>query len=316
MLKYNFLTNSFEKDLLEIREIINKNIGRSDRNPRKLLIASNPSGGKLLRALFVLIGGSFSSLNKEKLKNTAAAVELLHLATLVHDDIVDDSNIRRGNVTLHKSFAIKTALFTGDYLYAESYVIFSQNTSPQSLKAVSETIKTICSGEINQFFSSYSYRGSVKDYLKRINGKCASLFSLSLSIGALQDSNNIILARKLKRIGHYIGMAFQIIDDILDITSPEEVLGKPSGSDLRQGIYTLPVLYEIKNGNTVLSNLIDEGNIDEALLLLRQCKGLEKARNLAEKYTYKSLRLIEELPNTEGRAVLQGLAEKMLLREY
>lgn len=315
-LEQNFLHSNFEENLIDIKSIIDRNINASDSNVKRLLNTINASGGKHLRAIFVLIGGSFGNIDRQKLNNIAAAVELLHLATLVHDDIVDDSDIRRGCETINKNFGIKTALFTGDYLFAESYVMFSKNASSSSIQLVSQTIKTVCRGEITQFFTSCSFRSTLKSYLRRIEGKCACLFSLSLSIGAFDGASDLRTAAILKRIGHYVGMAFQIIDDILDITLSKEALGKPAGNDIRQGIYTLPVIFEVNSGNSYLETLIEKGDIDEALLLLRHCAGLEKTRILARLYTSKALKLINELPDKVEKQILADIVEMMLVREY
>lgn len=316
MLNKNIFSQNINEDLKEIKKIIKSNLTDKENKINRLFESLGADNGKLLRAAFVLIGGGFGNIERERLVNICAAVELLHLATLVHDDIIDESSLRRGEKTIQSSFGVKSALFTGDYLFSQSYVLFSKNTSPKSIIAVSETIKTICTGEISQFFSTHSFNCTIKSYLKRINGKCASLFSLSLSIGACEGNAPIVIAKKLKSIGYYTGMAFQLIDDILDITTPTEVLGKPAGNDITQGIYTLPVLYELRNGNEVLFRFIKDGNMSDAVSILRKSDGLIKAKKIAERYSYKALKLIGELPNSNETEALRMLVEKMLIREY
>lgn len=308
--------NNFDEDLIEIKNCIQSNLKSRDKNVNRLMDNLAASQGKMARSLFVLIGGGFGSIHRKQLRNIASAVELLHLATLVHDDIIDEANLRRGKATIHSSHGVKAGLFSGDYLFAEAYVLFSKSVSPKSISDVSETIKTICAGEINQFFSAYSTESSIKDYLRRINGKCASLFSLSLSIGAYEANVDQSILKNLKSIGYYTGMAFQLIDDVLDLTSPKDILGKPSGNDIREGIYTLPLLYELKNSNTLLLNYLKEGKTDIVVDILKTSKGLEKTRETAKKYTNKSLRLIEQLPQCEEKTYLRSMVEKMLVRNY
>lgn len=316
MLRELDLIGMFGGDLTELKRIIRYNLKDSDNDVENLLSELAADEGKLIRGIFTLIGGSFGKIEKERLLKISAAVELLHLATLVHDDIIDESNIRRGKKTVHSSHGVKAGLFIGDYLFSQAYVLFSKSCSPYSILNVSETIKLICRGEIKQFSSLYHLDSTIKDYLERINGKCASLFSLSLSIGAYESNANANTIRKLKNIGYFTGMAFQLIDDLLDITSTDSVLGKPSGNDIKEGIYSMPVLYELKKGNEHLRNCLKEGNFNEALNALKECDGLKKSREVAQKYTNRAIRLIDELPNTDKKSILKKIVAAMLLRDY
>lgn len=312
----NIQINKYDDDLIEVKKTILNNLINKEKNVNKLMDNLPADNGKMLRALFVLIGAGFGTINCKRLIEIASAIELLHLATLVHDDIIDNSNYRRGKKTIHQSYGVKTGIFTGDYIFAQSYVLFSKNASPKSIIDVSNTIKTICTGEINQFFSVFSLDTSIKAYLKRINSKCASLFSLSLSIGAYEANADENITKKLKAIGYYTGMAFQIIDDILDLTSKENILGKPSGNDIKEGIYTLPILYEIKKSNTYIIENLKSGNTEEVIEVLKNSEGLDKARYIAKRYTDKSLSLIETLPECYEKNFLKNIVEKMLIREY
>lgn len=316
MINENITKNKFDEDLIEIRKTILSNLNNKEENVSKLMDNLAADQGKMIRALFVLLGGGFGNIKREKLIKIASAIELLHLATLVHDDIIDEANCRRGKATIHSSFGVKSGIFAGDYLFAQSYVLFSKYVTPISISEVSKTIKTICTGEINQFFSVFSLSTSIKSYLKRINSKCASLFSLSLSIGAYEGNADESIIKSLKAIGYYTGMAFQLIDDILDITSETNFLGKPSGNDIKEGIYTLPLLYEIKNSNNLIIENLRNGNTEKVIEILRTSEGLLKAKETAKKYTYKSLKLIDSLPESFEKSYLKQIVEKMLVREY
>jgi heptaprenyl diphosphate synthase len=316
MLKSVDLMNYFEEDLLEIKKTIKSNLESNVKNVSTLSKSFAAVEGKMVRAILVLIGGSFGKIEKNKLYNISAGIELLHLATLVHDDIIDESSLRRGKSTINTSYGIKPALFMGDYLFAESYVLFSKHTSPKSIENVSNTIKFVCTSEINQFFSTYKLDSTIKDYLRRINGKCASLFSLSLSIGALEGTADPHIIETLKKIGYYSGMAFQIIDDILDITSPKVVLGKPADNDIKEGIYTLPVLLELKNKNEALKETLENKNSTAAIEILKKSESIKRSKKVAEKYTYKAFKLIEELPDTKDTLALRYLIESLLTRRF
>lgn len=315
-MKKELFNNRFESDITQVKTFIKINL--KDSNPRvENLLSKLPADeGKLIRALFVMIGGAFGHGSREALVKIAAAIELLHLATLVHDDIIDDTDMRRGRTAIHKQYNIKSAIFAGDYLFSQAYVIFSNNCTSHSVREVSQTIKVICSSEISQFFSLYSLQSSVKSYLSRINGKCASLFSLSLSIGAFEGNTKTEVVKNLKDIGYFAGMAFQLIDDILDFTSSEDKLGKPTGNDIKQGIYNLPIIYELKDQNVELLELLKKNNMEKAIELVKASHGMEKAKLAAEKYTYRAIERIKKLPDIEEKEILNSIIEKLLVRNF
>ncbi len=316
MSKNIIFANYFEENLISIKKIIKLNLKNRNVNVENLLDNLAPTEGKMVRAILVLIGASFYKTDKEKSLHIAAAVELLHLATLVHDDIIDDSNIRRGKETINSAYGAKSALFLGDYLFAEAYVLFSKFASRSSITNTSNTIKFICSSEIDQFSSKYQLNGKVLNYFKRINGKCASLFSLSLCLAATDEQMTEALAKKLRRIGFYIGMAFQLMDDILDITSPKNILGKPTGNDIAEGIYTLPVILEFRNKNEKLLNAIKDNNFSLSLDILKTSPGFEKTKEIAKKYSFKALSLIETLPDIEEKFILKNIVQVLVVRDF
>lgn len=308
----------FEKDLIEIKQIIKLNLKNRDVITTNLLDSLATTDGKMIRAIFVMIGGAFTEIEKIKLYNISAGIELLHLATLVHDDVIDDSDLRRGKKTINSLYGTKPALFMGDYLFAQAYILFSGSASKNSILDISKTIKVICQSEINQFLSKYSLNSTILDYFRRINGKCASLFSLSLSLGAYDGSgqadDNVI--KTLKRIGYNVGMAFQLIDDILDINSPNNILGKPSGNDLIEGIYTFPILFEIKNNNEKLVAALAKEDLFTVAEILKTSYGLKKAQEIAEKYTNRALNLVSELPDIQEKLILKNIIEILLKRYF
>lgn len=308
--------NYYEKDLCEIKELIKLNLKNKDAHTAKLLDNLAATDGKMIRSLLILIGGSFGKIDKSKLFRISAGIELLHLATLVHDDVIDDSNLRRGKKTINNLYGTKVSLFLGDYLFAQAYILFSEYASINSISDISNTIKFVCQSEINQFLSTYSLNSTIRDYFRRINGKCASLFSLSLSLGAHDGHADAEIVNNLRKIGYYVGMAFQLIDDILDIVSPKTTLGKPSGNDINEGIYTFPVLYEIKNNNQELIAALTQKDFVSASEILKTSVGLKKAKEVAEKYTDKALTLINELPDIQEKLILNGITKSLLKRDF
>jgi len=176
-------------------------------------------------------------------------------------------------------------------------------------------------GEIEQFSSKYNQQVSVNKYLKRISSKTAELFSLSFYSGAVESGCNDKLCRDLSRIGHNIGMAFQIIDDILDYTGKELVVGKSIGNDIKQGIYTLPLIYVLEKEklrlNPILSkNSFDEQDITNIVSIVKNFGGIEKSRALASRYTKRAFDIIDTLPNGENKDVLLKVTGDLLVRFY
>ncbi|MCD8503172.1 MAG: polyprenyl synthetase family protein [Bacillaceae bacterium] len=185
--------------------------------------------------------------DKEKSIAVAAALETLHMATLIHDDVIDDSDSRHGRPTLHSTQGNNFAIYTGDYLFCVCFTILSRHsTSLSHLEFNARSMEKILSGELDQLDSRYKYQVTVKDYLSRISGKTAQLFAVSCYSGAIQSGASRYLTMRAWNMGHYIGMAFQIMDDVLDFKGDYQDVGKPIMADIRQGNYTLPLIYAMK----------------------------------------------------------------------
>ncbi len=210
-----------KQELIEVLNLMKKNVKCKDKKIEKSIMELIESGGKLLRPAFVLIGSKFGDNDKSKAIPTAAVIEMLHMATLVHDDVIDDSKLRRGRETIQSKYGKDYAVYIGDYLFCVCFKILATNESLQAIKVDSRAMSKICMGEVNQLNSRFSMKLSIKDYLSRISGKTAELFSISLYLGAAECNAEEKVAKELRNIGHNLGMAFQIIDDILDYVNNE-----------------------------------------------------------------------------------------------
>ncbi|MCH8921445.1 MAG: polyprenyl synthetase family protein, partial [Chloroflexi bacterium] len=208
----------------------------------KMLDIVLAGGGKLLRPALTLLGGRFGEYNLDLLVPLAASVELLHTASLVHDDVIDNAATRRGRPTANSTFHNATTVMLGDYMFAHAADQVARTGNIRVIRLFSQTLMKMTRGEIGQDLTAYDSRQTVRDYLQRIGGKTASLFATACQGGAVvaQESEEWIEA--LRGYGHNFGMAFQIVDDILDLTGDEAEMGKPVGSDLMQGTLTLPAL--------------------------------------------------------------------------
>lgn len=320
----NNFWNRFEllnSDLLEVVKIMKNNVKNKDRLIEDALLDLIDSGGKLLRPGFVLLSGSFGKYDSDRLCNLAAVIEMLHMATLVHDDIIDDARTRRNKETIQSKYGKDYAVFMGDILFSRCFMMLSNNTSMENMKLLSGAIFDICTGEIEQFSSRYSKEVSVKKYLKRIAAKTAALFSMSFYIGAFESGCSAELTNILSNIGYDIGMAFQIIDDILDYTSEDNLLGKPTGNDLKEGIYTLPLIFALKEDKNQLSPILSkdtytDDDINSLINLSKELGGLDKAKGLAKRYTDRAFKKISTLPECESKKFLKSFCEELLWRKY
>ena len=304
-----------------VQNIMKKNIKCRDKKIEGSIMELLNSGGKMLRPSFTIISSHFGDYDKDRARSLAAVMELLHMATLVHDDIVDDSKLRRGQETVQSKYGKDYAVYIGDFLFCVCFKLLAESSSLKSIEIDGRSMARICIGEVEQLNSKFNYKTTVKEYLARISGKTAELFSLSLYIGAAEAGCSHKDSRIFWNIGHNIGMAFQIIDDILDYTGSDKSIGKPASNDLRQGIFTLPLIYALKNDNGSILRIIEkdsyeEEDIEEIIALVHEKQGIKKARELASKYTEKAFSLMERLPENPYKTILKEVSSKLLIREY
>lgn len=312
---------TIQKDLQNVKQVMEQSAKCSQRAMEESLLELMNSGGKMLRPAFVVIGSGFGNVKSKRIYNLAAVIEMLHMATLIHDDIIDNASTRRGALTTQARYGKTFAVFMGDYLFAKCFMLLSKNTSMENMRSISKVISRICTGEIEQFSSRFSTEVSVNQYLRRIAAKTAALFSLSLYVGGHESGCSEKLSRSLMSIGYNIGMAFQIIDDILDYEGNEKVVGKPLGNDIKQGIFTIPLLYALKKDKRRLSKLMSKKNYSEEDIsniidIVKELGGVEKAKNLAERYTEKAFKGISRLPDCESKNILFEITKGLLNRNY
>lgn len=309
------------KELKGVVNIIEKNAKCRDKIVEKSILELLHSGGKMLRPSFVILASKFGQYDEEKSRALASVVEMFHMATLVHDDIIDEATLRRGKETVQSKYGKNYAVYIGDYLFCICFKLLAQVASKSTTKVDSMSMSRICMSEIDQLNSRFDKNVSVKKYLKRISGKTAELFSLSLYIGAAESGCGNKLSRSFWEIGHNIGMAFQIIDDILDYTGSDEGIGKNSANDLKQGIYTLPLILALEKKPHDLLSLLQqeeysEDDVKNVINLVNKYNGVDRAREIAQKYTKKAFKQINLLPKNEYREILMDIAEMLLDRVY
>lgn len=310
-------------ELAEVDEYIRAGLKSKQKTLTEALEGLLNSGGKRIRPAMVLLSGKFGKFKKEKLIPLAAGVEILHMATLVHDDIIDESRLRRGAPTVQARYGKDIAVFTGDFLLTRAFGVITRKTSFENLQHLARVIKAICEGEIDQYESRYNRDVSLKHYLKRIGRKTALLFALSCHVGAQESKCSPAITRNLRMFGYNLGMAFQITDDLLDFSGTQQQVGKPVGSDFMQGVYTLPVIYALSRPvyqERILAVIDRNSYTPDEVEIVRQavyeCGGMDYARKLAERYLARARTHLNALPDVPPRGVLEELITELRERKY
>lgn len=317
---------SLEKKLNEVQTYLTTIVAVKNKAIEDALQELLGSGGKLLRPAYFFMFSNIYEFNKqttEKEIHAASSLELLHVATLIHDDIIDDSPKRRGNQTLQSEFGKDTAVYTGDLLFTYYFDLLIQTfDSKEILSTNATTMKKILLGELDQMDLKYNTSVSISDYIQAITGKTAQLFSLCCFEGMYFCGGSTQQQSLAREIGLNIGIAFQIIDDILDYSGKEKLLKKPVMEDVAQGVYTSPLLFALEDGKKELLPLLDKQSfltkdeIDKIKHLVKKYNGIDKANQLSTHYTKKALSLIEELPSSEGKIQLESVTQRLLDRDY
>lgn len=279
------------------------------------------SGGKRIRVAVTLLSGQMLGADEDRLITLAAAIEALHTATLVHDDLIDGALIRRGIPTLNAQWSPAATVLTGDFIFARAAKLAADTESIEAIRLFAETLAIIVNGEITQLFASHGI-ASRENYYKRIYAKTASLFETAATTAAMLGSVKNDVVGHLRRYGYEIGMAFQIVDDILDFTGVQTTMGKPVANDLRHGLITLPTLYYMESHpedadiEAILhSNFCDEGCIERVLTSIRSSGAIQQSLQEARQAVERGLVALHNLPETRERHALIDLAHYIVARE-
>lgn len=280
------------------------------------------AGGKRIRPVFVLLSGKFGHYDIQIIKNVAIALELIHMASLVHDDVIDDADTRRGKPTIKAKWDNRIAMYTGDYVFARSLELMANIQDVKAHEILSKTIVEVCLGEIEQIKDKYDLNQNLRTYLRRIRRKTALLIAVSCQLGAIAAGAPEAIHKRLFWFGYNVGMAFQITDDILDFTASAEQLGKPAGSDLLQGNITLPVLYAIQDQEIFqkIEQLFEsdhpEHHIDEVIASIKASGAIQRSVDMSQRYLQKALSLLEELPSNKAKDTLYRIAKFIGSRKF
>ncbi len=281
------------------------------------------AGGKRIRPGIVLLLSKALSVDgnlSSRHRRLAEITEMIHTASLVHDDVLDDASTRRGVDTVHSRFDHKVAVLAGDFLFAQASWHLANLDNLDVVKLLSRVIMDLAEGEVKQGLYKYDSKQSIETYLEKSYCKTASLIANSAqAVGVLSDISENHL-KDLYTFGKQLGLAFQVVDDILDFTSNDEQLGKPAANDLASGYLTAPALYALEENNS-LSKLIErefssEGDLDHAFNIVRDSNAIPRTRKLAEKFAQRSYEAIKWIPDSPSKDALLLLPDYVLARLY
>jgi geranylgeranyl pyrophosphate synthase len=278
------------------------------------------AGGKRFRPMLVLLAGSFGEPSDPRLIPGSVAIELVHQATLYHDDVIDEADSRHGVPSANARWSNTVAILTGDYLFARASEI-STDLGPDVCRLLARTIATLCDGQIREVDVSATLRQDEQTYMEIIRRKTGVLIATSCRLGGMLSDASAADTDTLESFGEALGMAFQLSDDIMDIIATETELEKEPGADMRNGLYTLPVLYALRRGEDreELSNLLAEGppsgeRLERALEISRAEATLDRARMTVTAEVARALSLASKLPRGTARSALESLARYLAVR--
>ena len=277
--------------------------------------------GKMMRPAIALLGGRLGAYDLDRLVPLAASVELLHTATLVHDDVIDEAHARRGEATANALFGNAASVMLGDYMFAHAADLIAQTDNTRVVRIFARTLMMMAKGELTQDMTVFEYSEDVQRYLDRITGKTASLFGTAAEGGALVAGAPAEQVEAMRLYGLRLGIAFQIVDDILDFTGDPAVMGKPVGSDLAGGTLTLPAILYMQrcpDDNPVkraFEGTRRRANIERAIREITASDLLDESMRTARHFGDQALGALRTLPNGETRDTLQGIVDYVFARQ-
>lgn len=321
---------------VEILDLVRKDLEKVEREISLESVASvdavtmigqylQAGGGKRLRPILLLLSSKLVGNAGEDAVRLAAVVELIHTATLVHDDVIDYARTRRGRPSINVVWGNHTSVLAGDWLYMQAFQIALRERNFHMLDVLISLTQMMVEGELLQLERLRRIDLTEADYMELVDRKTAALFSACARLGALVGGAGEITETRLGEYAWNLGIAFQLIDDILDFTSSEKMLGKPVGNDLREGKVTLPLIYALETATgeerKAVETVLNDGNYNQVpflsvLQILHSHRGVERARERAQAFTDKARAIIGEFPSSPYQRALMAVTDLVTDREY
>lgn len=300
-----------------VEDLMATELGKADELMAEAVQHLFQAGGKRFRPLFTVLSGSLGPRPEDDDVTIAGAViELVHLATLYHDDVMDEAQVRRGADSANARWGNNIAILAGDYLFATASRLVSR-LGPDAVRVIADTFAQLVTGQMRETRGAAGGTDEIEHYLKVVYEKTACLISASGRFGATFSGAGEEQIERLSRLGGIVGTAFQISDDIIDIDSDPDESGKVPGTDLREGVHTLPVLYALRETGPdaerlrvlLAKPLEDDSEVAEALTLLRRSPGMARAKETVREYAVRAREELDNLPEGPGRDALATLVD-------
>lgn len=307
---YPYLSKQLEK----VQQMMTAAIHVKNPKTQAAILDLLASGGKRLRPAYLLLFSELTHLESDKKIALASSIEMLHTATLIHDDVIDLAETRRGVPTISHLYGSEIAVYAGDYLFIAVFKLMIQHALDLSnLSRRIDAMEKLLNGELGQMNLKFNTEQTIDDYIDNISGKTAELFAQACAVAPFADGA-YKLAQLAYDIGLNIGIAFQIMDDYLDYTADSETLGKPVLADMQQGIYSAPVLFALAADKRV-ADFLNQENFDAVFKIIQHTNALQKTYDLARQYTATALKLIEKLPNKPVKSDIRQITKDLLERQ-
>jgi len=318
-----------EKDFTDKLDIIKKQMEELTKSGDQVLDGSLnylfATGGKMIRPSLLLIGSMFgkkTKKNQEIILDVATAIESIHLATLVHDDIIDQSDMRRNQLSIQAKYGQSYAVYMGDYLLSQCFLMLSHlDLDKEVFTRVAKTVNQICLGDMKQHQMKFDLDITLDMYLRMVSKKTAALISMSLAAGGYLSKASEETSKLLGKIGYEIGMIFQLVDDLLDYEGDQQVVGKDVQMDVIKGYYSSPIIYALQSDTEQASHLkkllsreLNELDFEEIYSIVVSTQSIEKTKELVQRYHTRARDLILKLPNGKGKDYLNELIPKLVNR--
>ncbi|MGH3960513.1 nonaprenyl/(2E,6E)-farnesyl/geranylgeranyl diphosphat synthase [Mycobacterium sp.] len=304
-----------------IERLIETELRAADDRLTEAVLHLFEAGGKRFRPLFTVLSAQLGPRpDADEVTIAGAVIELVHLATLYHDDVMDEAQVRRGAPSANLRWGNNVAILAGDYLFATASRLVSR-LGPDAVRVIAETFAQLVTGQMRETRGAAGGVDSIEHYLKVIHEKTACLIGAAGRFGAMLSGADDDQVERLSRLGGIVGTAFQISDDIIDIDSDPDESGKLPGTDLREGVHTLPVLYALRETGAdakrlreLLAGPVDDAAVAEALGLLRASPGMVKAKDTVARYAAQAREELAQLPDLPGRHALATLVDYTINR--
>lgn len=324
---YRAKTSELFSDVLPELEAVEQELHRQLASETPLLAELGThllrGGGKRLRPALVLLSAKLFEYVPERLIPVAAAAELIHMATLIHDDIVDRAEMRRGMPTVNHKWGDDVSVLLGDYLFAKAFSMLAETGDNRIVRMMADVVFRMSGGELEQINRTFDLDRDIESYLVHIDKKTAYFIGECCRIGGLLGRASPVELDALRRYGFSLGMGFQIVDDILDVKGSTDELGKARGTDLQSGVMTLPILYALRHevygeelAALIKARRFDEASLERAIAILHETGALEQSQQTADSYLQMARDSLQELPDGQASARLSDVIDFVAHRRY